>query len=157
MLISTVTILADCYILWGKCVCTELQRAEDNENFGISCSESDRGDQQDHESVCGVKASTIWRNQNKLQYFWKGKAGKHSFTWATWTAADGKILRGEKLKGGKLSLIVLGSPPGSWENSAETVPQWQQLPSCPKHTFWKCALSQWSNVQRHEGPDSVDQ
>lgn len=48
--------------------------------------ESDRGDQQDHESIVtvhGVKASTIWRNQNKLQYFWKGKAGKHNFTWAT--------------------------------------------------------------------------
>lgn len=123
--------------------------------------ESDRGDQQDHESVVtvhGVKASTIWRNQNKLcSIFGRERLASIALPGQHEMQQMGRSWGEEKLKGGKLSLIVLGSQPGSWENSAETVQQWQQLPSCPKHMFWKCAPSQWSNVQRHKGPDSVDQ
>lgn len=41
----------------------------------------------------------------------------------------------EKLQGGKLSLIVLGSQPRSWENSTETVQQWHSFPPAPNTRY----------------------
>lgn len=65
----------------------------------------------------------------------------------------GRSWGGEKLKGGKLSLVVTGSQPGSRENSTGNVQQWfaphMHTPkSCPE-LLQQCAVTrhwfQWTN------------
>lgn len=67
----------------------------------------------------------------------------------------GRSWQGQKLKGEKLSLVVAGSQPGSWENSIGTVQQQQWLvphmhatKSCPE-LLQQCTVTrhwfQWTN------------
>lgn len=61
----------------------------------------------------------------------------------------GRSWQGQKLKGEKLSLVVAGSQPGSWENSIGTVQQQQWLVP-HMHTTKSCPeLLQQCTVTRH--------
>lgn len=92
-----------------------------------------------------------------LQYFWKEKAGKHSFTWATWNAADGKILRGRETQRWEIK------PHSPWQSTrklrklnwncttmaaAFLLPQTQALKACPE-PMKQCAKTRGT---RFSGP-----
>lgn len=77
--------------------------------------ESDRGDQRDHESgvtVHGVRASTIWRNQNKhCSIFGRGMLASIALPGQDENAADGKILRGRETQRWEMK------PHGLWQST----------------------------------------
>lgn len=117
--------------------------------------ESDRGDQWDHESVVtvhGVRASTIWRNQNKhCSVFGRGRLASIALPGQDEVQQMGRSWGGEKLKGGKLILMVFGSQPVEktqlklYDNSSSFPLHMHALKSCPK-PMQQCAEMQGTRL-----------
>lgn len=121
--------------------------------------ESDRGDQQSHESVVavhGVRASTIWRNQNKhCSIFGRGRLASIVLP------GQDEMQQMGRSWGGKGTQRWEIKPHGPWQSTRK---QRKLKLNCTTGaaspntcTFWRHAPSQCSSAQWHKGPDSKGQ